>query len=248
MSPPWLLAVSSVLLFLPLLRAEVSVPAVGAQLLVIPLHHSNFSINHPDVHYTASIAGLPDLPSWLHLSQASSSGVAFLYGVPPPHHSQLMVEVIAQSQHTYDTSRRLFDISISPNKRWHYGVSLKVTNVNLPDLLSDDRHEELLQVVASDLWTASAQVYHSLDHVVVAAPSKRSAAGVSGWSSVQPSPSYLSAEALCLLLRLQAVTLRSPPCEAHDDERGYGGPGLLVLLSLPTTRHSQLSGLTSQST
>ncbi|XP_018023790.1 alpha-sarcoglycan [Hyalella azteca] len=157
--------------------AELNVSAVGSQLLVIPLHYSNFSLDGPDVHYTASIAGLPDLPSWLLLSQSSTSGVSFLFGVPPANDASVVVEVIARCRQTYSTSRKLINVNISAHHNWQYGVSLKLTNLNLPELLAANSHQELLRIVTSDLWNDTPQAPLAMAQAAVPLAGKRAAAG-----------------------------------------------------------------------
>lgn len=72
---------------------------------------------------------------------------------------------------------------------------LKVTNLNLDELLTGERHLELLDVVSRDLWQDKIEIQHHVAHALVEVPEVRGARDVVAAASrhrndlYRPSPS-----------------------------------------------------------
>lgn len=73
-----------------------------------------FASGH-DIEFVASIAGMPDLPVWMHYRHVNGSE-AYLYGAPAVNEDRdIEIEVIAIDQYNYDTTKDVLKLVI--NKR-----------------------------------------------------------------------------------------------------------------------------------
>ncbi|XP_066941673.1 epsilon-sarcoglycan isoform X1 [Macrobrachium rosenbergii] len=133
----------------------------SSQLFILRLTHQDFDFHPPEsgasqdvtprVTYRPSLHNRPDLPSWLHYYYSTPSNTGFVYGVPPEDVSEFSLEVVARDKHTYETSYRLYSMDVIKQTQKPYEVRFKITNMNVDELLVEERWERLRGVMAR-LW------------------------------------------------------------------------------------------------
>ena len=65
------------------------------------------------IEFVASIAGMPDLPVWMHYRHLNGSE-AYLYGAPSANDDgDIEIEVIAIDQYNYDTAKDVLKFRIT---------------------------------------------------------------------------------------------------------------------------------------
>lgn len=79
-----------------------------------PIHGALFDQvdEEAELEYLPSVAGMPDLPAWMHYRHPNGSHEAFLYGTPTQD-GELSIEVIALNKRTFDTYRRTIKFSVT---------------------------------------------------------------------------------------------------------------------------------------
>lgn len=136
-----------------LLPTSQQVPS--SQLFRLPLAHDDFSFPAAGVSFRPSLQNMPDLPSWLYYSYSRAVHQGFIYGSPPPQTNNFSLEVIATDKHTYETSRRIFNMDVLDRKLKAYEIRFKITNMNVEELLVRGRYERLFGVLREDVWPDS---------------------------------------------------------------------------------------------
>lgn len=65
-----------------------------------------------EFEYMPAVAGMPDLPAWMHFRQANGSSASFLYGTPDAD-GDLLVELVALDRNNYDTHRKIIKFQVA---------------------------------------------------------------------------------------------------------------------------------------
>ncbi|CAL4123216.1 unnamed protein product, partial [Meganyctiphanes norvegica] len=131
---------------------SISQEVPASQLFRLPLSHDDFSFPAPGVSFRPSLLNMPDLPRWLHYSYSRAEHKGFIYGAPPQHTKNFSLEVIATDKHTYETSRRIFNMDVLDRKQTAYEIRFKITNMNVEELLVMGRYERLFGIIREDVW------------------------------------------------------------------------------------------------
>ncbi|XP_054168579.1 alpha-sarcoglycan-like [Oppia nitens] len=113
------------------------------------------------IEYIASIAGMPDLPVWMHSRHPNSTGRAYLYGSPALNDDgDIDIEVIALNQYNYDITKDFMKFRvIKREKTAKFEVELKFVNYNLDNMFENNRFDDVLQIFKDKLWKDSQDVY-----------------------------------------------------------------------------------------
>ncbi|PSN56245.1 hypothetical protein C0J52_00373 [Blattella germanica] len=107
-----------------------------------------FSGSSDQYSYRPSLLNAPDLPSWIHYLYSNRHQTGFLYGVPPPHHGSLELEIVGLNRENYETRRRVVHMNVQ-EKAYPatHEVQLKIDNLNVEDMFDSYRQNRLLDVV-----------------------------------------------------------------------------------------------------
>ncbi|KAJ9585970.1 hypothetical protein L9F63_020384, partial [Diploptera punctata] len=101
--------------------------------------------------YRPSLLNAPDLPPWIHYIYSNRHQTGFLYGVPPPQHDSLELEIVGLNRKNYETRRRVVHMNVQEKEAKHE-VQLKIDNLNVEDMFDSYRLNRLLDVFRHKLW------------------------------------------------------------------------------------------------
>jgi len=135
------------------------------EVFTIPLSPSTFNLSDESTAdtytYSASLHGLPDLPSWIHITHNHVFKMGFLYGTPPNLESTIKLDLVALNQFTYDSPTQEITLEITqkqvPARRQ---IQLKIDNINIEDLMDEQKLSKFLDVFRLVLWPESSNDLH----------------------------------------------------------------------------------------
>nr|SVE73512.1 EOG090X04W0 [Daphnia atkinsoni] len=138
------------------------------ELFVIPLSPVLFNFteyNSPEEYtYRAALHNLPDLPKWINLAFNPNLQLGFLYGTPMNEMPLVKLDLIASHILTFDTSSKEVTIDIFPKEEpATRRIKLKIHNLNLEELLDDQKQTKLLDVFRKILWPMSSLDLHFIE-------------------------------------------------------------------------------------
>nr|SVE85451.1 EOG090X04W0 [Daphnia pulicaria] len=139
------------------------------EVFVIQLSPSLFNLSDVEssdeyFSYSASLHGLPDLPKWINLVFNQNLKLGFLYGTPPNNLASLKLDVVAFNLLTFETSAKEIVIEIFPKEEpATRQIKLKIHNLNLDDLMDEQKQMKLLDIFRKILWPASSLDLHFVE-------------------------------------------------------------------------------------
>lgn len=130
------------------------------QLFVIPIHPHNFNwtLKGPadEYSYHPSLLNAPDLPQWINYVYNKVHHVGYLYGVPPINQHNLELEIVGLNRRTYETRRTVLLVNVQRKEDLaKYEVQLKIDNLNVEDMIDENRQARLLNILKNKLWPVS---------------------------------------------------------------------------------------------
>nr|CAG4642465.1 EOG090X04W0 [Evadne anonyx] len=139
------------------------------EVFTIPLSPATFNLSDAEYttesySYSASIHGLPDLPKWIHMTYNRAFNMGFLYGTPPNLESTVKLDLVALNLLTFDSPTQEITLEITqkqvPARRQ---IKLKIHNINIEDLMDQQKISHLLDVFRIVLWPESAHDLHLVE-------------------------------------------------------------------------------------
>lgn len=107
--------------------------------------------------YRASLAGYPNLPTWLRYMYSSEYHAGFLYGTPPDRLSgkKIHLDVVALNKRNYETRTKVIAIYVTHKFPAPNLVQMKIENLNWVHLMDPGRVENLRNIFRKNLWLES---------------------------------------------------------------------------------------------
>ncbi|KAL1138292.1 hypothetical protein AAG570_009980, partial [Ranatra chinensis] len=108
--------------------------------------------------FRASLAGSPDLPSWLSYAYNGRLHTGYIYGVPPAGQPRTYnIEIVGMNRDTFETIIQTVTLKVVDKlDDAKFEVHLKIDNLNVEDLLEGGRLDDLMGVVSRILWPLSS--------------------------------------------------------------------------------------------
>ncbi|KAK7794674.1 hypothetical protein R5R35_003789 [Gryllus longicercus] len=130
------------------------------ELFVIPIHpqHFNWTLKGAvdEFSYHPSLLNAPDLPQWIHYVYSKVHHTGYLYGVPPINQHNLELEIVGLNRRTYETRRKVLPVNVHRKSEVaKYEAQLKIDNLNVEDMIDENRQRRLLDVFKLKLWPES---------------------------------------------------------------------------------------------
>nr|CAG4638401.1 EOG090X04W0 [Cyclestheria hislopi] len=111
--------------------------------------------------YSASLEGLPDLPSWIQFTYNSHLKAGFLYGTPSETVDFVKLNILATNRDTYEVSLKEVSVYVVPKlDPARRQVRMKIHNLNVEDLMESVKLETLLDIFRTILWPESSDDIH----------------------------------------------------------------------------------------
>ncbi|CAH0555433.1 unnamed protein product [Brassicogethes aeneus] len=116
----------------------------------------NWTYSNEQYTYEITLAGAPDLPSWLKYVYSNKHHSVFVYGVAPIGKKSVSLDVVALNRKTYETRVEQIKINIAEKLNPAlYEVYLKINNINVEDMFDVERMEALKDIFRKELWKDS---------------------------------------------------------------------------------------------
>nr|CAG4636955.1 EOG090X04W0 [Ceriodaphnia reticulata]SVE72893.1 EOG090X04W0 [Ceriodaphnia reticulata] len=138
------------------------------EVFVIQLSPASFNLS--DVNsfdhftYAATLQGLPDLPKWINIVFNPNVKLGFLYGTPPNSLDYVKLDLVASNVLTYETSSKEVTLEIFPKEDpADRQIQMKIHNLNLEDLMDEQKQVRLLDVFRKILWPESSLDLHLVE-------------------------------------------------------------------------------------
>ncbi|XP_050681946.1 alpha-sarcoglycan isoform X2 [Leptidea sinapis] len=135
--------------------------AVETEMFAIPVSPNLFNWTYQEFdqqyRFHASLAGSPELTSWLRYLYSGRHHSGFIFGTPPRGTlSPITLEVIGLNRQDYETRRTILTLNILPKDSLaRHEVELKIDNLNVEDLLDQHRMTKLKDILRTKLWLES---------------------------------------------------------------------------------------------
>ncbi|XP_032782919.2 epsilon-sarcoglycan [Daphnia magna] len=162
-------AVSANFFFMCLVKYSIAQYQVQTnELFVLQLSPALFnftdSYSSEEYIYRAALHNLPDLPKWINLAFNPNLKLGFLYGTPINDLSLVKLDLIASNILTFETSSKEVTIDIFPKEEpATRKIKLKIHNLNLEDLMDDQKQMKLLDIFRKILWQNSSLDLHFIE-------------------------------------------------------------------------------------
>lgn len=104
--------------------------------------------------YRPSLAGYPDLPSWMRYMYSHEYHAGFLYGTPPDRLAGKMIhlDIIALNKQNYQTRQVVLSIFLAHKFPSPNVIQMKIDNLNWVHLMDPGRVENLRNIFRKELW------------------------------------------------------------------------------------------------
>nr|SVE75080.1 EOG090X04W0 [Daphnia dolichocephala] len=138
------------------------------ELFAIPLSPVLFNLTEvdspEDYTYRAALHGLPDLPKWINLVLNPKLKLGFLYGTAKNDLPLVKLDLVASNTFTFETSSKEVTIDIIPKEEpATRKIKLKIHNLNLEEMMDDEKQMKLLDVFRKILWPTSSADLHFIE-------------------------------------------------------------------------------------
>nr|SVE74138.1 EOG090X04W0 [Daphnia barbata] len=138
------------------------------ELFAIPLSPVLFNfteVDSPeDYTYRAALHGLPDLPKWINLALNPKLKLGFLYGTAKNDRPLIKLDLVASNTLTFETSSKEVTLEIIPKQEpATRKIKLKIHNLNLEEMMDNEKQIKLLDVFRKILWSTSSADLHFIE-------------------------------------------------------------------------------------
>lgn len=110
------------------------------------------------IQYFPRLDNSPDLPGWLRYTYDGYNSIGYIYGVPPSHLQSTNLAVIGwnkdKPENITQVKKLILSLDIVPKDPFKYVVEMKIDNLNVKDLATPRKRDELTNIFLQQLsWS-----------------------------------------------------------------------------------------------